>query len=115
MYVLLRCAVSLLLLCGLLCAADVELSWSVRNPTNVIGYRLTYESESGVGTSIDVGLATKFTVDNLTLGRTYYFKVEATSKSGDARSSEVVKVKIAAPPEPEKADRPKLIAKQVKK
>lgn len=77
---------------------EVTLSWdpqTINDGSSIATYRVRYGTSSGVYThSADAGLATSYTVKNLTSGQTYYFTVTALNASGDqcAPSPELAKV-----------------------
>ena len=59
-------------------ATQVTLTWDAPSSATVDGYRLYYGVQSNIySASLDVGIATAYTVTGLTSGQTYYFTVTA--------------------------------------
>src|SRR5262245_28899493 len=70
-------------------AQQVQLAWDApvqANGTpvpNLAGYKLYYGSQSGqYQTAIPVGMATTYTVTNISAGQTYYFAATAYDTAG---------------------------------
>ncbi|MDZ4733692.1 MAG: fibronectin type III domain-containing protein [Nitrospirota bacterium] len=64
-------------------STTATLSWNPVTSTNMAGYKVYMGTASGVyGTSTDVGNATSYTLNNLTLGTTYYFSLTSYNTSG---------------------------------
>lgn len=71
-----------------------SLTWNPVTSTNLAGYKVYVGTASGVyGTPLDVGNVTAYTVNNLTIGTTYYFAVTSYNTTGkeSAPSNEVSK------------------------
>lgn len=79
---------TLLLLTAHSPAAQVTLIWDASPSAAVVGYRLYYGTQSRMYTgSIDIGMATTYTITELLGGQTYYFAVTAYDRTGDAESA----------------------------
>ena len=64
-------------------AVSVTLAWDQSSDHTVAGYRVFYGNYSGnYSQTLNVGLATRATVPNVTAGRTYFFVVTAYTASG---------------------------------
>ncbi len=62
---------------------SVTLAWDANVEPDIAGYRLYYGQTSGANTEMmDVGNVTEATVQNLTVGLTYFFVVTAYDSSG---------------------------------
>ena len=64
------------------------LSWDAGNDSRIAGYRVYYGTASrdyaqAKGAGLDAGNCTRYIVDNLGRGRTYYFAVTAYDASGN--------------------------------
>ena len=78
---------TLLLLTAQSPTAQVTLAWDDSPSAEVAGYLLYYGIQSRTYTaSIDVGMATTYTITGLPSGQTYYFAVTAYDSTGDAES-----------------------------
>src|SRR5258705_412293 len=94
-----RCLLGVMLL---LCvraaeAGSLTLAWDPNTESNLAGYVLLYGTQPGVYTTpIDVGNRTSFQVDNLTVGRRYYFSAQAYNTFG-SRSPLAVEVSGVVP------------------
>ncbi|OFZ55126.1 MAG: hypothetical protein A2428_13250 [Bdellovibrionales bacterium RIFOXYC1_FULL_54_43] len=75
---------------------DAPLTNTDDTPLNdLTNYRIRYGLISGVySTSIDIGLATTYTIGNLSRGKNYYFVVSSINSSGEESdlSNEVAKI-----------------------
>jgi len=61
----------------------VTLAWDANPETDLVGYKLSYGTTSGVYTNaISTGLVTEISVPNLVEGTTYYFAVAAVNTAG---------------------------------
>ena len=63
------------------------LSWTGVSDSRVVGYRVYYGTSPGVyaqplGSGIDAGLSTTYTLSTLEAGKVYYFAVTAVDGSG---------------------------------
>src|ERR1700730_5021923 len=59
-------------------AGSLTLAWDANVESSLAGYVLVYGTQPGVyTTSVDVGNLTSFQVNNLTVGRRYYFSAQA--------------------------------------
>jgi hypothetical protein len=74
-------------------AATVTLAWDPNPETNIVGYTVWYGNQSGaLGTAIQIGNVTSYTVGNLPPG-VYYFAIQARNAGGSSpRSGEVAVV-----------------------
>lgn len=71
-----------------------SLTWNPVTSTNLAGYKVYVGTAPGVyGTPLDVGNMTSYTVNNLSIGTTYYFAVTSYNTTGkeSAPSNEVSK------------------------
>jgi len=75
---------------------DAPLTNTDDTPLNdLTGHRIRYGLISGVySTSLDIGLATTYTISNLSRGKNYYFVVSSINSSGEESdlSNEVAKI-----------------------
>ena len=82
-------------------AAQVTLTWGDSPSAAVAGYRLYYGTQSRFYTaSIDVGMATTYTIIELSSGQTYYFAVIAYDSTGDSESDFSDEISVTLPEEP---------------
>ena len=79
--------------------ATATLSWVASSDSSVTGYRIYYGNASRtynqpMGSGVNAGKVTTFTVSNLQRGPVYYFSVTAVDASGNesAYSNEVMKM-----------------------
>src|SRR5262245_55921865 len=91
-------AAFLFLATGSLQAASVNLAWNASTSPGIVGYKLYYGTRSGAySASIDVGVATSYTVSNLTSGATHYFAaVGYNSSRAESPYSNEVSYTVAA-------------------
>jgi len=81
---------------------SATLAWDPHVESDIAGYVVSWGTQSGVYTAlVDVGNRTSWTINNLQVGRVYYFAVQAYNKSGlySAYSVEV-SATIAVPTPP---------------
>lgn len=96
-------AVAMLLMSAATVAAvPITLAWDRSPEPDVVGYRVSYGTASGVYTvTKDAGNNTTLVIDGLTRGRTYYFVVRAVTDTGllSGPSAEVAHVLPGYPPQ----------------
>jgi fibronectin type 3 domain-containing protein len=64
-------------------SGPTDLAWDPSIPTGVAGYYLYIGTASGIYSfTIDVGMVTSYTLNNLEVGNTYYLAVTAYDSSG---------------------------------
>ncbi len=69
-------------------ANAIGLAWNVSPTPGVTGYRILYGTSSGnLDQSLDVGLATTATIQNLTAGQIYFISVVALTADGQSLAS----------------------------
>jgi hypothetical protein len=70
--------------------SSATLSWNAVTGTTVSGYKAWYGTVPDQLQSINVGNVTSYTVNSLTVGRTYYFAVSAYNSAGESPLSNEV-------------------------
>lgn len=87
----------LLLAAGRAEAQSVTLAWDPNHENDLAGYIVGYGTISGQNQkTVDVGMATQWTVGGLSQGQTYYFRVFAYNTAG-ARSAPSAEVSTSMP------------------
>lgn len=76
-------AAALILTASAARAGTATISWNPNPETNITGYVVLYGTEPGAyAFSRQVGNVTSLTLDNLAVGKTYYFAVQAVNAAG---------------------------------
>jgi hypothetical protein len=79
-------------------ATSLELSWNANTETDLAGYIVYYgNASSNYNSSVDVGKATSYEINNVTNGKTYYVALTAYDTSGN-ESAGSQEVSVYVPP-----------------
>ena len=72
-------------------AAQIQIAWDANTDLDLAGYKVYYgtapRSYGGLGTPMDVGNVTSYTITGLTQGQTYYIVVTAYDNAIPANES----------------------------
>lgn len=76
--------ISIILIAGMVSAAEVTLAWDANTESDLAGYRLYYGLSSGVyGDPVDVGNVTEYTLTGITPNVDVYYAATAYDTSGN--------------------------------
>jgi hypothetical protein len=82
----------------LVTATSLELSWNANMESDLAGYIVNYgNTSSNYTSSVDVGKATSYEINNVTNGKTYYVALTAYDTSGN-ESADSQEVSVYVPP-----------------